>query len=260
MSISSLRRATGCWVPYVSTFGMFKSSTKKRSFLPAGGPNVSFVRFSSTSSRPICTSFDDVRLEKFCASDVNASGSRDSKYFWMIVVFAVPDSPMKMIAAFAVTTVSSSHVERTVSDVGTMIDENLPSVGGSYAGTSPVHFFHRFASRSKVKSWSDASELGSWPVPTSSARSTSGRPASFLRNLSNWTRAACTRAPPSDQVRQRMKTASMVFSSTIARSSVRIAASRQQHCWTRPRFVIGVAIFNGSTIDIVALSSIPSHT
>ena len=66
-----------------------------------------------------------------------------------IVVLAVPDSPTNMTGCLMDTMVSSSHVERTVSDVGTVIDENLPSAGGTYSGTSDAHARHLRSSTSK---------------------------------------------------------------------------------------------------------------
>lgn len=49
---------------YSSTCGIFMSSMKQATFLPMGGPNVSFVRFSTAASRVRCTSIEDVLDEK----------------------------------------------------------------------------------------------------------------------------------------------------------------------------------------------------
>ena len=97
----------------------------------------------------ICTSSDEVRLEKLMPSDVILSGLDEPRYLEMTVVLAVPDSPTKRHAPLTLTTESSSHVERTVSSVGTTIDENLPSAGGSYAGVSRPHGRHLRWSRSR---------------------------------------------------------------------------------------------------------------
>ena len=129
---------------------MLRSSTKTTSFLPAGGPKVSLVRFSIDASMAVCTSSEEVRDEKLMPSVVNLSGLRLPRYLEITVVLAVPLSPTKRHAPRTETTESSSHVERTVSRVGTMIDENLPSGGGSYVGTRSVHGFQRFCSKSKV--------------------------------------------------------------------------------------------------------------
>ena len=97
----------GCCVPYVSTRGMFRSSTKTSSFLPAGGPYVSLVRFSVESSIAICTSIELVRELKLMPSDVQWSGLRPSRYLAMTVVLAVPDSPTKSTAPL---TLSLIHI------------------------------------------------------------------------------------------------------------------------------------------------------
>ena len=93
--------------------------------------------------------------------DVQWSGLLPKMYLAMTVVFAVPESPTKRTAPRTETHESSSHVERTVSEVGTMMLENLPSGGGTYEGTSDDHGRHRRWSKSKQKSCSVGSEPGS---------------------------------------------------------------------------------------------------
>lgn len=74
-SMNVFSSASGCCVPYVSIRGMLKSSINVISFLPNGGPYVSFVRFSVDDSRFRCRSMEEVRLEKFIVKDWNLSGS-----------------------------------------------------------------------------------------------------------------------------------------------------------------------------------------
>mmetsp|Transcript_5678 Transcript_5678/g.16564 ORF Transcript_5678/g.16564 Transcript_5678/m.16564 type:complete len:209 (+) Transcript_5678:491-1117(+) len=150
LSNRSLRSAMGCCVPYVSTRGMLRSSTKMRRRLPAGGPNVSLVRFSMESSMAACTSRAEVRLEKLMVSDSVRSGDWFMMKSRTIVVFAVPESPTRRMGVWDPLTVHSrSQLVRTVSDVGTTIDENLPSAGALYSGTSCVHGTQRRSSTSK---------------------------------------------------------------------------------------------------------------
>lgn len=104
---------------------------------------MSLVRFSSTSSRATWTSFEEVREEKFRVNAAKVEGSRDCKYLKTTVVFAVPDSPMNRQHLLMFATVWRSHVVRTVSDVGTMIEENFPSAAArkhicAGASTQPV--------------------------------------------------------------------------------------------------------------------------
>jgi hypothetical protein len=62
---------------------------KSISFLPPAGPYVSLVRFSTLLSKLRCSASDVVRLLKLIFRDVNLSGLRFFKKFWIVTVFAV---------------------------------------------------------------------------------------------------------------------------------------------------------------------------
>ena len=62
--------STGGCAPYVSTVGMFTSSTKITTRLPAGAPSCVFFFFSSLVSMAACVSAEAVRAEKFTTMGV----------------------------------------------------------------------------------------------------------------------------------------------------------------------------------------------
>lgn len=69
------------------------SSMNASSFLPIGGPYVSFVRFSTADSMMRCTSSEDVRDEKLMFRMMFVSALRLRRYADMMAVLAVPRSP-----------------------------------------------------------------------------------------------------------------------------------------------------------------------
>mmetsp|Transcript_633 Transcript_633/g.2109 ORF Transcript_633/g.2109 Transcript_633/m.2109 type:complete len:231 (+) Transcript_633:5164-5856(+) len=185
-SMSVFRSAIGCCVPYRSTLGMFKSSKNSTSFLPAGGPKVSFVRFSTTSSTPRCTSIDVVLDEKFIPSNTCFSIASLERYLPIVTVFAVPLSPTNKTGLPFDTKQSSSHVDRTVSTVGHKMDANFAPGSICKGVTLDRHVNHFFFSTSNLYSYKLAfgRVLGARPSP-----SFEGIPAICLINLSTRSRS-----------------------------------------------------------------------
>ena len=116
---------------------------------PAGGPYESFVRFSTMSSTPRCTSIDVVRLEKFIPSKTFFWMSRFARYLAIVTVFAVPLSPTNSTGFPAPQKQSRSQLLRTVSTVGTRMEANLASGSSSSGVTIDFHVNHFFRSMSK---------------------------------------------------------------------------------------------------------------
>ena len=79
----------------------------------------------------ICTSLLEVLDDMLIVSSDVLSGSRVCRYCVATVVLAVPLSPTKSTAPRMEAIESSSQVVRTVSAVGTTMEENLPPAGGT---------------------------------------------------------------------------------------------------------------------------------
>mmetsp|Transcript_24010 Transcript_24010/g.78157 ORF Transcript_24010/g.78157 Transcript_24010/m.78157 type:complete len:343 (+) Transcript_24010:668-1696(+) len=235
---------------------MLRSSIKTRRRFPIGGPYVSLVRFSTEASSERCTSIEVVRDEKLMLSKLFVWPSRLPRYCAMVTVLAVPLSPTRSTARPWSMMVCTSHVVRTVSTVGTMMEAKRPSFGGTYAGTIDFHVFQRKSSIEKLYSYRlftgscDAATVSESIVPSA---------ARFLRNLSNRSRSFvtlfCTTHAPSDHTMQKMNTASKVCGSETLRSSVKMASSIVHSCVTMLRFVIGMVWRNRR---VIWSSSIPS--
>mmetsp|Transcript_24429 Transcript_24429/g.96936 ORF Transcript_24429/g.96936 Transcript_24429/m.96936 type:complete len:246 (-) Transcript_24429:4090-4827(-) len=145
-----LRSSTGGCAPYVSRFGMFKSSTCSNATLPAGGPNTPLRLFSSLVSRVSCVWFADVCAENAIVIGRTLSGiflpitiASPHMYCEMVTVFPVPVSPTISTCERMLISLPSRKVLQMESAVGTMSSANANFVSIWYGSIVVIHLTHR---------------------------------------------------------------------------------------------------------------------
>mmetsp|Transcript_8700 Transcript_8700/g.26129 ORF Transcript_8700/g.26129 Transcript_8700/m.26129 type:complete len:209 (+) Transcript_8700:8249-8875(+) len=133
----------GC-EPYVSSFGMLRSSTKMHTFFSRGAPRTFFLRFSSFDSIIFWVRSDDVCAEKLRISGTSlpSLAAIESRQSFAITDLPTPVSPVKSTDLLPSRYVESSQLNLTVSTVGTSMSKN--GISGLYSnfGTISSHFLN----------------------------------------------------------------------------------------------------------------------
>mmetsp|Transcript_7665 Transcript_7665/g.20317 ORF Transcript_7665/g.20317 Transcript_7665/m.20317 type:complete len:230 (-) Transcript_7665:613-1302(-) len=140
----------GGWAPYVSRFGMFKSSTWMAWNLPAGGPKIPRLRFSNLPSKVSCVIFADVCALNVIVRGMSSEGADLPSHFdtpWryceIFTVLPVPVSPTIMQWYLFASNLAKIKVLRTESGVGTMSsakDSFESTLYSSIVDIHPTHF------------------------------------------------------------------------------------------------------------------------
>ena len=146
-----LRSSIGGCAPYVSFWGMFRSSIMITISLPTGGPKKPLRRLSSLASIKYCVTLADV----FAENPTKLGGA----YFSLSIAsrcpcrytdFPVPVGPQNRMGFWFFSARSARNMYRTVSTVGTMMLLNAASGGigdGSIMSSHATQVFEAMSQR-----------------------------------------------------------------------------------------------------------------